>query len=325
MSIIKWRIYCITDSKWTEGYLLSGVTPSMCFENTAHTVNSNSFQKLQEISPEQVEVVEESPLTNEATDGRFRTDGFEISATANTTTRKDFSWPYPISALILRFVTEEIHRGDYINCYGKPTTYLNNLSSDITSGTTVLPVNSTTPFSVGMSIVITDSVNTESLGRVTSKGETTITVQTATQFSYYKNAYISYYNPAGIVTSAVTAGDCKITCNSTVMLNARKGMILSINDSTNSETLGEIFEIDSATNQITIQNSPEFSYAIGSYVSLKLHMIKKYKVGPPSEHTIGGGKIGGSYVNKFHVISIEYTNNNANTVKDFNWYTEVLY
>lgn len=323
--VSKWKVYCDTENLYTYGYSEELPYPERCFNNVDHVVSKLPIlQKKIKNNSSNVIINEESP-TGDLTSGRFRTDGFEISATANTVTRKDFSWPYAISALILRFTSEETHRGDYINCYGRPTTYLNNLSSDVTIGTSILPVNSVTPFSVGMSVVITDSINTESLGKITSKGASTITVQTATAFSYYKNAYISYYNPIGIATVGVTAGDCQITCNSTVMVNIQKGMVVAINDATNTENLGEVFEIDLDTNQITIQNSPEFSYAIGSYLTISLHMIKKYKIGPPTEHTIGTSKIGGSYITKFHVISIEYENKSVSTAKDFNWYTEVLY
>lgn len=325
--IIKWKIYCDTEQTDVYGYLDSIVYPETCFNNLTHIISKRPIE-IDRITnnTQQTNIIEEYK-TDEPTDGRFRCDGFEISATNNTTTKKDFSWPYPIVALILRFSTEETHRGDYINCYGKPTTYLNNLSSDISSNTAILPVVSTTPFSVGMSVVITDSVNTESLGRITSINtqNSTITLPIATQFAYYKNAYISYFNPIGIVTASVIAGDVKITCNSTVIQNVKKGMVLYINNSVTEERLGEIFEIDELNSTVTIQNSPDNNYQIGSYLTVRLHMIKNYRIGSPTEHLIGSGKIGGSYIKKFHIISIEYTNNSANTTKDFNWYTEVLY
>jgi hypothetical protein len=325
MSVSKWRLYCLTDSKWVEGYLDTGVEPTVCFENNTHSINSNSFQKLEEISETTVVIKEETP-TAEATAGRFRCDGFMISCPANSTVSKTFNWPYATSALLLRFITEEAHRGDCINTYGRPTTYLGNTSASITSNTNVLPVISTSAFSVGMSLVITDSVNTESLGKITSidYNALTVTVQNSTENSYYKHAYISYYNPAGIATAAVTAGDYQITCSSTVMQNVTKGMILHINDATNRERLGEVFEIDTVNSKVTIQSSPTNNYAIGSYISISLHMIKNYRITTPTEHIIGAGKIGGSYITKFHVISIDYTNN-GNDEKEFCWYTEVLY
>ena len=43
-----WRIYCITESLWSYGYLAS--TPTVCFNNNTHTVNSGSTQELQEAS-----------------------------------------------------------------------------------------------------------------------------------------------------------------------------------------------------------------------------------------------------------------------------------
>ncbi len=322
--LLKYRIYCITESAYV--YTWKETTPTVCPNNNSHTIDSNTISQLDKIQENRIEILEEQP-TAEATDGRFRCDGFEISAIANSITQKDFSWPYPVSALLLRFISEETHRGDYINCYGKPTTFLSNLNLDITPNTTVLPVVSTIPLSIGMSIVITDSINTESLGKITNKDteNSTVTVQTSTQFAYNKNAYISYYNPVGIVTNTVTAGDVKIVCNSTVIQNVKKGMILYIYDSINEEKLGEVFDVNKITNTITIQDSPSNSYSVGSYLRVVLHMIKNYKLGPPASHLIGDGKIGGSYILPFHIISIEYTNNSVNTTKDFNWYTEVLY
>lgn len=322
--LLKYRIYCITESTYV--YTWKEKTPTVCPNNVSHTIDSNTISQLDKIEENNITIKEEHP-TAEPTDGRFRCDGFEISAMANSITKKDFSWLYPVSALLLRFISEETHRGDYINCYGKPTVYLNNLSSDISSNVTILPVVSTVPFSVGMSIVITDSINTESLGKITSKDtqNSTITVQTPTQFSYNKNAYISYYNPVGTITSPVTAGDVKIVCDSMVIQNVKKGMVLYIYDSTNEERLGEVFDVNKDTNTITIQDNPSNNYSIGSYIRVVLHMIKNYKIGPPVSHTIGDGKIGGSYILPFNIISIEYTNNSVDTTKNFNWYTEVLY
>lgn len=325
--VIYWKMFCDTEEAYVYGYSNTLPYPEKCFNNSEHIISKRPIEVKRIINNKnQTDIIEESSSVD-PTGGGFRCDGFEISATNNTITKKDFSWPYPISALILRFTTEETHRGDYINCYGKPTAYLNNLSADISSSTTVLPVISTVPFSIGMSIVITDSVNTESLGRITSidTQNLTITVPTATQFSYYKNAYISYYNPIGAVTAIVNPGNMEITCNSTVIQNIKRGMILYINDATNEERLGEVFEINTQTNKIIIQDAPSNTYQIGSYLTLRLHMIKNYKIGPPTAHTLGSGKIGGSYIKKFNVISIEYTNNSANATKDFNWYTEVLY
>ncbi len=325
--LTKWKVFCDTEQIYTYGYSDEYTYPERCFNNVNHVVSKHPIE-LKRIRNSNISAdITEEHVTDEPTGGNFRTDGFEIVATANTITHKDFSWPYPIAALILRFTTEETHRGDYINCFGKPVANLNNLSSAITSSTSVLPVNSTTLFQVGMCISITDSVNTENLGRITSidTENSTITTQNSTTFSYLKHAYIGYHTPLGTITSSVTAGDFEITCSNTVINNVTRGMIFYIDDGTNMESLGEIFEIDTSTNKVIIQIPPTNSYSSGTLVKVAFHMIKKYKIGPPSEHTIGAGKIGGFYLNKFYVIDIEYDNKSVATNKNFNWYTEVLY
>lgn len=56
-TVVEWRIYCNTDSKWTSGWLNdTDGAPTTCFENNGHTVNSNSVQEMNRVT----EVIETS-------------------------------------------------------------------------------------------------------------------------------------------------------------------------------------------------------------------------------------------------------------------------
>ncbi len=70
-TVIKWRVYCNTDSKWVEGYLTEGISPNVCFENNTHNINVNSYQILETITETQKKDVKGRLLTNTGTYTQF--------------------------------------------------------------------------------------------------------------------------------------------------------------------------------------------------------------------------------------------------------------
>jgi hypothetical protein len=318
-----YKIHCDTDNK--NVYIWSKDKPTKCPENRSHTISSTTIvdKKILDMT----ELLEEFP-SGEPTGGRFRCDGFNLSISGNSTAIRDFSWAYPISGLTIRFNTDEIHRGDIINGYSIPTAFLGHTNNDITIGSTVIPVKSEyiSNFTVGMEIVISDTQNTETLGKLTSidTNNNTITVQNATTLFLYKNAYISHHTPIGALTQTLNAGDNWITCTPTVISLVQKGMILFVSDGTNKEKLGEVFEIDISNNKIMFQDSPINNYSAGSYIYPQVQVIKNYTLAAPNIHIIGEGKIGGSYISKLYLMRIEYKNNSSDS-KNFSWYSEILY
>jgi hypothetical protein len=77
------------------------------------------------------------------TGGNFRTETFTAVVPANTTQNYDYSWPYPISVIVLKFTIDSGYSGDVINCYVAPNTTVGVLTAPINSVTNIFNVNST--------------------------------------------------------------------------------------------------------------------------------------------------------------------------------------
>jgi hypothetical protein len=65
MSVIKYRIYCITEGGWVYSFREAGDEPTMCINNTSHTVNPQSVQIIELINSNNVDVKNQSKNTFE--------------------------------------------------------------------------------------------------------------------------------------------------------------------------------------------------------------------------------------------------------------------
>jgi hypothetical protein len=142
----------------------SGVTQTKFVLQVIYHTNRqpNNHSTTQDTS---VKIEEE---TNNKTRGRFRTHGFSVAASANATTTYDFSFKYDIAPLVIKFRTNESHRGDVINLFIAPNVTIGALTQTATSGNNYFYV---TPASfdwltVGCVCRITTGVITDELGDV---------------------------------------------------------------------------------------------------------------------------------------------------------------
>lgn len=183
-TVIKWRIYCNTEDNWSVGFLdeTSG-QPSSCFNDVSHEVNQNSIQEIQRISETKVIISEEDTPTG----GKFKAVCYKHTCTPGVNVR-DYTFPYAISALAVKFVSIEEHRNDELELHIAPDTTIGTLTSSIVIDDTILPVSSTVLLyaSVGVYIKITDGVNEENLGIVTEVDtiNSTITIETPVTYNY---------------------------------------------------------------------------------------------------------------------------------------------
>lgn len=325
LNINQYRLYCNTEAVNVTTW--SSTTPIVCPNNNTHVIDTNSITIINTVSKNIVEIQEETP-TNNPTQGRFRCNGLESVITTTTTTIKDVSWVYPISAFSIRFNTLQENAGDYIDVYVIPTILLGNTSSIVSSGATVISVTSScfSACTVGLQIFITDNTNTFFLGAIISSDSTnsTITITNPTDNTYNTNSFITYTQPIGINTQIVNVNNTTINVSSSVINNMTIGEFISITDGTTMTNLGEIFEVDTINSTILIQDAPTTSYNAGCYLYPSLHVIKKYKINSPNNYIIGGDIIGGSYICPFYIIRLVYINSSS-TAKNFNWYVEYKY
>jgi hypothetical protein len=179
-TVYKWRIYCETEGIWVESW---GTTaPTTCGNNTTHTINPNSTQEIQSISPNEVFVNTERVPTG----GNFRTVGYmrEIPAcTPGETFVFDVSYPYPINLSLVSFRTDVNSSGDMINGDAAPDTVVGVLTSNAISTTSVLHVSPTVNeyLKVGFYCNIFNGITSYNLGECISNDTVNNTITTERQ------------------------------------------------------------------------------------------------------------------------------------------------
>lgn len=138
-----------------------------------------------------VKIEEES---NNKTKGRFRTHGFSVAASATATTTYDFSFKYDIAPLVIKFRTNESHRGDVINLFIAPNVTVGAVTQTATSGNNYFYI---TPASfdwltVGCVCRITTGVVTDELGDVIDIDYSTgkVTVENNLTNTFSAGAYV---------------------------------------------------------------------------------------------------------------------------------------
>lgn len=109
----------------------------------------------------------------------------------NMTTNFQASWPFIVCIMCIRFNILPIHVGDEINVTVCPDSYLSDISSDISIGTTQITLDTLTneygiTVQKGYFVKITDGTNTENLGRIidVDTNNKIITVEVATTNGY---------------------------------------------------------------------------------------------------------------------------------------------
>src|SRR5574343_1688785 len=113
-----------------------------------------------------IEISEESG--GKKTKGRFRTQGFSIEAAPNCDTIHDFTFKYDIAPLVIKFSTNEYHRGDIINLHIAPNVTIGALIQSASIGNNYFYVNTTALnyLNVGYMCYITNGITTDELGDV---------------------------------------------------------------------------------------------------------------------------------------------------------------
>ena len=179
MSVCKWRIYCNTESDWTYGYLEEGQTPSTCFTDTGHTVNSNSHQMIGTVSNSQIVIQEESTPTG----GNFKAVNYKLLCPTGLSSH-DYTFPHPISALSITLPTVSDNQDDNLEVCVGPNTIIGSITSNVSVSDTVLTVSQTVIDNVqlGFYIDLYNGTNTENMGRITAidTNALTITMEIAT-------------------------------------------------------------------------------------------------------------------------------------------------
>lgn len=162
-----------------------------------------------------VEISEESG--GKKTKGRFRSQGFSITAEPNQDTIHDFTFPYDIAPLVIKFATSEQHRSDIINLQIAPQATIGALIQPASIGNNFFYVNTTALnwLNVGYICYITNGVTTDELGDV-------VDIDYVSNKVILENSFVNNYAPGSFV---------KITVNPIRNLIISEPQIHNIGDS----------------------------------------------------------------------------------------------
>lgn len=216
-SVSQWQIFCITENQVVTGW---GPTfPTVCYHNSAHTVNPNSWQLIQTITSDQV-TIKQNPTT---VGSAFWVKDIEfknvVSQTSQTT---EFTFDIPVCVYGYDFFVDDTNVGDYMTIIASPDTVLGLITQNVSIGDVTLyaPAGLLGYGHIGYEIKITDGTNMDDLGRMKiidkSTGIVTFTnasthnyssANTIVMMNYYvmKNYTISGYGQVRYGDNVITA------------------------------------------------------------------------------------------------------------------------
>ena len=220
-SVNKWRVFCEDGDGWVEGYRSADLgPPTTCFYNNTHTITtsgSNAPQLLEVINNSMVTVREETiPVS-----GHIRIETVKLDVGPNEVHVKDLSWPFDIAPLSLTIHAEDINKGDHFQLDVAPDTVVGAITSDVTTGNTVINVSPTVieNINIGFYCDLFDGVQKENLGHVLDidRINSKITVETPNTLTFsaasptYVMMTVRYIGPHEFgVGGHISIGETKI-------------------------------------------------------------------------------------------------------------------
>jgi hypothetical protein len=292
-SYYEYRVRCTTDNKY-ETWVLSenDPEPTTCPTNTSHTIDQSQTTIIKEISDTEVSIKEE----NVKTGGNFQSTTIEFDAIKNQESSQSISWPFPVSALAVQFVTEEINRGDILDMIIGKDTITGIVTTNVVPASTWSDQNYTS----GQTVIYNSKVYTCILDTVSN--------EIPTDVIYWKYGL-------------------ELSVSQTVIDYIRLGYYVKLFDEVNQDDVGRIIYIDNITNKIYAEVDVVNSFLATSptYIQQSIKNISNYEIAGPSHNIIGSTKIGGAYIPANVTVTVCYTNKSTDTDKHIVGQVEFLY
>jgi hypothetical protein len=182
-SINKYKIYCNTEAVYVYGW--KETTPTTCFNNVAHSVNTNSVQLLDTISSSYVNVKEDKVNVQRNT---WVEDIPITSIAPNSSKTVTFTFPITVSLYSFMIVPDSTHKMDQFSIIANENTTMGLIGADVSIGATSLiaPAAFLTYGYIGFYGVLTNGTNTDDIGRILTIDKNTgiITFETATTHAF---------------------------------------------------------------------------------------------------------------------------------------------
>lgn len=286
---IKYRVRCTDENEWKNWILSSDVsTPTTCPTDSNHNINTILTSVVETISANKVTIKEETQDTG----GNFQVTTVNVISNVGQTNTALLSWPYPVSALCMKFNSSTDMFEDVLNLTIGENTIIGILTSDIatvegnwvsqnyTKGQVVSYVHPT--FGIRYYTCIANTVNN----------------QHPTDKNFWIHGHI-------------------LSVSSTVTQNTLIGYSINLYNGVNTDNLGDVLLVDKEFNLIYVELPPTNSYTTSpiTYIRQTVSHVKNFKIGTAGLHSIGDNKIGGAYLPADTLVSIHYTNNGAATNK----------
>ena len=294
----EWRVRCVTEGLDKAWVLRDDEPdPTTCPTNTAHTIDATKTLVLREIQDNLVTIREEIQETG----GHFGCATLIINSLKNTTTSAQISWPHPISAMSINFITTAIHTGDKVSMsVGK-----NTIIGAITNFLPTVSEWTSQNYTAGQTVGYTG----------TSQGYRNYTCVIDT---------VSNENP---LNTNYWQHGLAISVNSTVTNNTQVGYYLNLFNGATTEDLGRVLMIDKNNGKVYVESLPSNSYspATPTYVRQTAYVFKDYDIGEAACRQIGESKIGGSHIPADVFVTADYENNSVDTDKVLIGHVEYMY
>jgi hypothetical protein len=196
--LYQYELTCLTEGKNYEIWNQADDVPVECPIHKNHIIDSNNIKILSKAYDDYLDlqriVIEET--TEDIVQGFFRVEMHKFSCPSNEETSYRFTYPYPISILVVKIITKEENDKDIVKCNGLIDTPIGIVLSNVDKGDTEIKVSSTVIkyLSRGAACSITNFVNTDILGEVTCLYSDRIAITNSPINSYSSNmSYIKLY------------------------------------------------------------------------------------------------------------------------------------
>jgi hypothetical protein len=199
MSINKWRVYCIDEASFVEGFLPSGSTCTTCFNNTTHSVNNSSISITETVTPNTVLISTQNPGE---TSGYYRRERkkMTIAAGPDVITTQIISFKYPVGMLAFNVDIATANEGDVFDALVAPINFspVGVLTANASAGACALTVNSgaLAYLKIGFNLVLFSSSNVKEEAQeiiAINTTNNTITLESGITGNYVTGNYISFF------------------------------------------------------------------------------------------------------------------------------------
>lgn len=289
-TIYRYKAYCSVHS--TYEYIWNTSIPQ---SDAVHTFTS--ITQIDKVKSDSVKISEETI----ATGAHFACETIRVDAIKNTTTTVNTSFPFPISALSIDFISNASHCGDKISVSNGRDTIVGNITSNVSSASAWTAQN----YTVGQTVTYTDPTHGS---RVYTCYINTVSNEVPTNTTYWHHGL-------------------EIPVSQTVIDNIAVGYYVKLYDHVNQDDVARVLLVDVSNLKIYVETNLVNSFLASSptYIQMTVYAFKNYEMCVPWEHEIGQSKIGGSYLPKDVLVSLDYHNMSTDTDKIFIGRVEYLY